>query len=522
MTGAHVAAREDRRAQPGRNRALAVLAAVGFLLVVGTAADLFAAAESAPPPAPVEQGAAAAGSWYCPSVAREGETARLTVAAVGAQPSSVIVERYAKGRPVADDVRTVAPGTSAVVDLSGDDATAPIAVRWTGGAAVASWRVNGDRPASAPCEPGPAQRWHVVGFDTNRGLTSTLHVFNPFSADAVIRLVLATPEGAERLVLADNILIDGGGTTSLNLRKFKPELGDLGVTVEVLSGRVVVQGEQTIVPPPRTTGASGRLLLGAAPAAAANWYFDVAFDGDGTESWLSVLNPGEDVAAVEVRVSNPSGDATALLAEVSVPPGGVSRVELTGASKDLGFGVAVNVVNGQPVVVSRSAALTTGGRRGVSGGLGAPALSARWALVGGGTRGSEGVVSLYNPGATRATVNVEAPGAPGAWQGIELAPNGRTTLLLSDAGADRPSLPVVVTADVPVVAGLRSMNGGGDELGLDLDVGVAEQVWLGPPTRPPVRRNSSLSTSPGQAPSSEAPAFEEFDAAPTPPAEPAS
>ena len=511
MTRPPIADGLHRRAQPGRTRALAVLGAVAVLLVGGTVADLLAAAEPPPPPPPVEQGAAAAGSWYCPAVAGEGETARLTVAAVGEQPSTVIVERYAKGRPVADATRTVEPGAPAVVDLSGDDATAPVAVRWTGGAAVASWRVNGQRPASAPCEPGPAQRWHVVGFDTNRGLTSTLHVFNPFSDDAVIRLVFARPEGPKELVLADNILIDGGGTTSLNLRRYQPEEEDLGVIVEVLSGRVVVQGEQTIVPPPRTTGASGRLLLAGAPAPAENWYFDMAADGEGTESWLSVLNPDDDLAAVEVRVSNPRSDATALLAEVSVPPGGVSRVELAGASKDPGFGVSVSVVNGRPVVVSRSTALTTEGRRGVSGGLGAAALSTRWALVGGGTREGEGVISLYNPGATKATVSVTAAGAPAAWDAIALPPNGRATLLLSDAGGDRRSLPVTVTSDVPIVAGLRTTTDGGDELGLDLDVGVAAQVWLGPPTRPAVRRNPSLSTSSGETPPSEPPILDQVD-----------
>jgi len=205
------------RSRPGRPRALAVLAGLAVLLVLGMAADLFAAAAPSPAPDPIEQGAAAAGTWYCPSVAGEGERATLTVAAVGEQPSTVIVDRYAKGRPVADEPREVAPGTAAVVQLKGADAAAPTAVRWTGGPAVATWRVVGAQSASAGCEPAPSDRWYVPGFNTTRGLRSTLHLFNPFTADAVVRLVFATPDGDVRLVLADNILVGAGGTTSVNV-----------------------------------------------------------------------------------------------------------------------------------------------------------------------------------------------------------------------------------------------------------------------------------------------------------------
>lgn len=493
---------------------MAVLAAVAALLFVGIAVDVFAAASPAPPAPRVEQGAATAGTWYCPAVAGEGERARLTVAAVGEQPSSVVVDRYAQGRAVADEAREVSPGKALVIDFEEEDATSPTAVRWTGGAAVATWRVIGESTAAAPCEPAPAQRWHIAGLNSTRGLRSTLHLFNPYTADAVVRLVFATPEGDVRLVLADNVHVGAGGTTSVDLRRFQPEVPDLGVVVEVLSGRVVAQGEQTIAPPPRTSGASGRVLLSGAPSPAERWYFAFAADGEDTESWLSVLNPGDEVAAVEVRVSNPSGEASSLLAEISVPSGAIARVELAGASKDPGFGVAVNVVNGQPVVVTRSVSLTNSGSSGVAGGLGAPALSTKWALVGAGTAGADSVVSLYNPGAQPATVTVSTPGAPDAWQSIGLPPNGRTSLNLADIGEERASVPVIVTSDVPIVSGIRSASPKGDDKRLWLNVGVPEAVWLGPPSRPAVRRDPAMATLPGGAEPSESGVLPEFDDAP--------
>ena len=506
--------RASRRAAPGRQRALSVLAAVAALLVAGIAVDVFAAAKPAPPAAPVEQGAAAAGSWYCPAVAGEGERARLTVAAVGEQPSSVIVVRYAKGRAVPDEPREVTPAKALVLDLEGDAARSPLAVRWTGGPAVATWRLVGDATASAPCEPAPAQRWHIAGFNSTRGLRSTLHLFNPFTADAVVRLVFSTPEGEVRLVLAENVPVGAGQTTSVDLRRFQPEQTDLGVTVEVLSGRVVAQGEQTIAPPPRTKGASGRMLLSGAPSPQEHWYFGFAADGEDTETWLSVLNPGDDIAAVQVRVSNPTGEVSSLLAEVSVPAGGIARVELAGASKDPTFGVTANVVNGQPVVVARTTSLTAEGASGVAGGLGASTLSTRWALAGAGTAGTQSFVSLYNPGAEPATVSVEAPGAPRQWQAITLPPNGRDSVGLASAGRGLVSVPVAVSADVPIVAELRSALTDGDDLLLWLNLGIPEGVWLGPPSRPPVRRDPALSTAPGEAEPSEPEIAPEFDDAP--------
>jgi hypothetical protein len=321
-----------------------------------------------------------------------------------------------------------------------------------------------------------------------------MHLFNPFTADAVVRLVFATPDGPVRLVLSDNLLVAAGGTRSVNLGQFQPEIADLGVVVEVLAGRIVAQGELLIDPPRGTTGASGRMLLPAAPETSESWALAYAADGDGTESWLSVLNPGEREAAVEVRVSAPSDEGTGLIGEVSVPAGGVARVELAEVSVNPDFGVALNVVNSEPVVVTRLTSLqVAGGREAVTGGLAAERLSTQWALLGAGAGDREGLVSVYNPGPDVATVTIATDGAPAEWTGIVLQPNGRTKVSLSDAGADKASIPVTVTSDVPVVADLRSISAG-ERLRLWLSTGIAAEQWIGPLTRPPVRFDPSLTT----------------------------
>lgn len=490
-----------RAAAPARGRATVVLGAVAVILALGTAADIFAAAEPSAGPPPVPQDPAAAGTWYCPSVGQEGERVVLTMAAVGDQPSQVVVDRYAGERPRADDPVEVPVGGSVTVPLEGDDATAPSTVRWTGGPVVATWRVDGDRTAAAPCETAPSAQWYVAGFNTVGESRATLHLFNPFAADAVVRLVFAKPDGRQTLALTDNILIPANGTRSLSMRKFQPEETDLGVVVEVLSGRLVVQGEQTIDSPQGSSGAAGRMALPAAPAPSDSWSFGYAADGEGTESWLTVLNPGNDEAAVEVRVSSPRQRSSNLVSEVTVPPGGLARIELAGVSREPEFGVTVNVINDEPVVAVRHTARSTGSKSAaVAGSLGAPQLSQRWALVGGGTAGRVGQVSLYNPGPEPAVITVSGRGAPPAWRGIQLGPNERATVGLRDAIEGKASAPVIVTADTPVVAELRSMATTGSALRLWMAVGVFEQRWIGPLTRPAVRWDPSLSTHAGTSP----------------------
>ena len=486
---------------------LLVMTLVAGLLLGALAVDVLAG----PPPRvrlqPVPQGPATSGTWYCPGVAAKDERASLTIAAVGDEPSRITVQRYAGDQPTTGDAQVVQPGASVVVGLDGEAARAPSSVSWNGGPATVTWRVDGKRTTAAPCEQSPSEHWYIPGFDTTLGSTAQLFLFNPFPGDAVVRVTYGRPDGAKTLTLTDNVLIPGNRTTTLDIKKFQPVQRDLAVIVEVLVGRVVAQGHVVINPPPRQRGTPGRLLLTGAREPALSWSFAEAREGEGLSSYLEVLNPGVRAAAVEVRVSDPLGKGSALLGEVNAPAGAVTRIDLADASKSERFGVSLEVVNQAPVVVTKFTEVRNDEGSAVTASLGASRLSTQWSLTGGGTRNRDAVISVYNPGAEPATVDIAAPGAPGGWSAVNLPPNRRIQVVLSDAAQDRPSVPVRVTSDMPVVAELRSVTGDDPER-VWTATGVLREAWLGPPTRPAVELDPGLPTY-RDAPVTEAPLIDD-------------
>lgn len=476
----------------------------GPLAVLGVCVALVAAAGAVEartdPTAPEPLGAVAAdppgsGWWYCPATAGEDESALLAVAAAGDEPTTVTVVRFPGTGRVVEDAVEVPPGAQHLRGLGPGEANQPVAVRWRGGPAVATWRVRGNDDAAARCESTPSPRWHVTGFDTTAQNQGVLHLFNPFGVDAVVRVTFGTPTGPVALVLTDNVLVPAEGSIRLSLGDYEPEQPDLAVTVETLAGRVVAQGETRLRPTANQPGPTGRALLAAAPAPAEQWSFAYAASGEPADSWLSLYNPGEREAAVQVSVSDPLPDGAALLSEVSVPAGGVARVELDDTSGAPEYGVDVRTVTDLPVVVSRLSTVRTEEAEGVAAATGVTPADG-WALAGAAAAERDAVLALYNPGAEPVTVAVDAgEGTPADWAAVELGPNVRVALDLDEAGADRRSVPLRASGDGPFVAEVRS-RAGGDALRLWSAVAVPQGTWRGPGTRPPVWRDPRLSTSP--------------------------
>lgn len=473
---------------------LVLLALAGLLVLAAVAVDAVSEPVADAALQPVAQGPAPAGAWYCPVVAGPDESATLSVAAAGDDAATVTVVRYTADGPALDEPVEVEPGATLERELPPGESSEAVSVRWTGGPTVATWRVDGERTAAAPCAAGPSERWYVGALDTAEGSTSRVHLFNPFPEDAVARVRFATPDGAVDLVLTDTILVPAETSTVVDVNDVRPEEADLGAVVEVQAGRLVAAAEVDYDPAAGTTGPTGRTLVPAATAPGSEWGLGFARVDGASSSWLSVLNPGDREAAVEVRVTEPLPDGS-LLGEVSVPAGGVSRIDLGEASSAAEFGVTLTVVNDTPVVVAGTTQLgTDDGREGVSTAL-AAVPAQEWALAGAGTDDRLSRLSLVNPGAQPVTVQVSAEGAPEAWSEIVVPANGRGAVELGDVDDDLARIGLRVRADGPVVPQLRTFSTSGT-LRFWTAVATPAQDWRGPQTRPAVRRDPGLATSP--------------------------
>jgi hypothetical protein len=494
----------NQKRTPGS--AIAALILVGVLVVAAVVVDVLLPASSRNSNEIVGQGPVSAGTWYCPVTAGEGESAFLTVAAIGREPSTVVVTRYRDGKPADDQPARIAAGDALEVPLPPPQGATPLAVRWQGGPTVAHWRVDGSGDsAAAPCASAPSATWHLTGFDTTLGARSTLHLFNPYGGDAVARLRFATPDGRVDLVIADNQLVKAGTSARIDLVDFQPQQPNLGVTVEVLTGRLVVQGQVIL--------SSGRALLRGASTGAVEWNFAEARAGS---SWLSVQNPSDQEASIEVRVSEPKPDANVLDRETAVPAGGVVRISLADVSTQPEFGVTVTSIDEMPIVVSAFWTLRTPRGSGLAASLGAPGPATEWALAGGGSADRSGQVAIYNPGADDARVTVLAPaGRLPQWSGLTVKPNARVTLELATAGEGKSAIPVRVVSDRPIVSELRSQAATGAPR-LWTSLGVSSIEWTGPLTRSVVRHDPSLETMPVSTPHAKASPAEDDAAEPTP------
>lgn len=443
---------------------------------------------------------AGAGTAVCPVVARGDEPAKLVVIPVTDGSSEVRVLRYGEDGTTSDDPVRVSPDTPMVVSLEPDQAARPVGVRWRGEPVSASWVVGGAPSAAGQCEPYPQPVWQVIGFDTTLESDSTLHLVNPYTIDAVVRVTFATPSGPSALVRTDNVLVGAGEHRALDVTDLEPEQPELAATVEVLAGRVAVQGETRMGTTSEETGPEGRALLPAVatPDAPDDHDDDEALTGrplaatgaragDDATSWLVVHNPEDHEASFRLSVTDPDEEAPGLRTETGVPPGGVVRVDLDQLSTATEFAVGIEPVGEARLAATRLTAVTNsaGGQDISAAPLRPPGQG--WALAGGGA--DQGRLTVANLGDATTTLDVDAGEAtPDEWD-RQLVPGEQAAFELSDLGGSG-SVPLRISADRPVVAGLTRREGGTDLSlwslgGLDIATWDADE-------RPPSRRDPAL------------------------------
>ncbi len=483
------------------------LVALAVLFGATLAADRVVAAPTAPTVEYSEDVAVTSGTWYCVPLAGEGETATVTIAAVGDEPSQIRVQDFAGGEATfEDDVRRIDPGDTVELEVAGGDQPPAAVVRWRGGPVVASWTldVSDAERRGTSCAASPAPRWLLSGAETTVGSTTRLYLFNPFETDAVASVAFATPEGREDMVSSENVSVPARSVVDVDVTELQPEQPDLGLIVEVEAGRVIASGVQRFGQPDLPdvelegaeltdpTAPDGRTLLPATATDATTAGFAYVASGEVTTSWVSVLNPNRRPARIQVSASDEVAGGIAGQ-EVVVGPGAVERIELDGASSSPNFGVQLRSLNDVTFAATAFMALT-GDDASVSAMQGVPEADTvnTQALA---PEDATPELALHNPGEAPSTVSISIGGdVPEDWAQLEVPPGGMELLNLDDVATFGG--PVVVTSDEPLFGTLR-LSASDDRarqlLTLPL---VPANTWMGSADAPVPRRDRTLETRP--------------------------
>lgn len=515
---------------------LAVLTIVAVLVAV----DLRAPSTATSSPDPVRAGPAVAGAWFCAAgaVSDTDELSLLTATPVSASgPSDTEITAFSGRRqPVAS--QQVFPGTARSTDVEGTTGQAVgTEVRWWERPAVTSrvWRrdaadaVSGT--VSGPCAQAPSPTWYIPGMSTAEGGQAQLYLANAFATDASVSVRFTTPTGPEEPIVLENVSVPAHTVEVLDLNEFVPRQADLGVEVNVRSGRVVVEGVQDL--DPALGGVRARTLVPASPQLSEVWTMpwvltdpseatgatpevppatdaptgervvQTSSPGDGTAGWIWVSNPGEEAAAVTLTLHTASGPVVPDIgAELLVDPGSTLRVDLRGLLPPgrSTTGATLRSENGVPVVAGASSLFAPEAgdpsQTGFVTEVGVPAPDTQWLVPGEAAGERTQVVHVVNPGADDAVVDVAVWNGsvlrrPDGLQQLTVPAGALVELDVTDVVAGGAHMVAHVTATQgEVVAGRHSV--GTDPAGWIAHTGVPSRVWSGGQVVPSVEHAPHL------------------------------
>jgi len=406
------------------------------------------------------------------TAAPEVGAARTTVVVLGERPSRLV--------PAA-----IPP--AAVVALGADVAAGGhVWVGWADAPAVVwrEWR----RPAApglprgrtaAPCEAADRPTAHVLGLRTDGGNEARLRLANPYAFDATAAVTVITRDGSTTPMALRNLSVPAGETLDVRLNDHVPERADVAAIVEVLAGRVAVEGLQLAIA--GLGGVDGLTIVPSSPTAAAEWTLPWV-PGD-AEAVVWVLNPSP--REVEIELTIHAADGPGLPPELDTVTVGAGSV-LGIPSSDLvppglaAVGLSMRSDTG-PVVVGGALRIDPGDPA-ASGIAALPALAGpdtRWILAGlaGGERATRLQLVNIDTREVGVTLSLRTEGDG----------SGRTlTPVRIPAGAHRSiPLPVMpdrawaleVVADGAVVA---AREGTGEDDGQPVIApGVPSSAWRG-------------------------------------------
>lgn len=448
---------------------------VAVVLLAGVALDTWGPKVSAETTTTAAEPGFTARAVFCPpALGRPASRMTLTTAARGDDDVTV-------GFEPASDERVGLP-SGAVLERKPPTAGAVDVVGY-GGEVDASVVTSIDMPISgvgaAACAPRASTRWYFPEGNSTITHDERLMIYNPFPDEAVVSVALLTPGGEVAKAGLSDEAVPSEGSIAISLEKHILEEKVLGAVVTAVRGRVVAWRLSIAEPEEKPSGV--QFTLGAT-ALADTWYFPEGALGPGFEERLSILNPGDQEATVDVTlVTGERSIPAAGNTEVPIPAGSAISIvvdEAALAGRPGGAAAIVRSVNGVPIVVERTVFYATEEMDGVASEVGAATPSRRWFLGPATSKPDSDSAVLLNTSTEPATVSLTLlrdggrPLAPASLANLKIAAGARLRVPLSEV-VNGQAYAVSVDASVPVVAERFSYSrGAGDVaslMGIPLD-----------------------------------------------------
>ena len=418
----------------------------------------------------------------------------------------------AEGEEAADEV-AVEPWTTTrvrVADLLAGEWVAA-RVETTSGTVVVEHEVVGEAGRDvAPCQTRAADRLYLPSGATTRDAQLTLLVFNPYSDAATVDLSFVTDDGVRRPRALQGLPVPAGAVVPVDVSGVVTVRPLVATILTARRGRVVVDRVQTFDGRGAATTEEeaaeepyqreGLTVTPAVPRTATDWVFPAGLRAPGIHEQITVFNPGEELAEVDVTLdlADPQRNGTLDPFALEVP-GGEARVldvdEAEGVPEGVTHSVTVTSTNQVPVVAERALAVTEDASyRAQLTSTGAPVVSEGWVFAAGWRGPDEEAqrIALANPGDEDVTVELVAYGdgersAPLGDEPITLAPGEHVELDVGQLGGlEEGQTSIEVTASAPIVAERRliSRSPSDDPDADDAEPGVGGSTALGVPVGP--------------------------------------
>ncbi|HEX2196606.1 MAG TPA: DUF5719 family protein, partial [Actinomycetota bacterium] len=415
---------------------------------------------------------------FCPpALERPASALTVTATARGDEPVEVGIE------PASEERVDLAPESILELKSSSAERADAADVVGYGGRVDATAVTSVDEPISgvggAACASGASTRWYFPEGNSTVTHDERLLIYNPFPDEAVVRVALLTPGGERSKAGLSDVAVPSESSIALAVNDFVFEQKVLGALVTAVRGRVVAWRLSLARPEDKPSGI--QFTLGAT-SPADTWYFAEGAVGAGYEERISIMNPGDEEATVEVtlvtqRRALPAAGAT----EVPVPARSTVAIVLDESAlpgESGGAGAVVRSLNRVPIVVERTVFYATRDVDGVASEVGAPRPSKRWLLGPATSRPDTDSAVLLNATPQDATVTLTLIGAggrplrPESLADLTLRGGARLRVPLNELTQGRPHA-VLVEATEGVVAERFSYSAGAGDvaslMGIPLD-----------------------------------------------------